>query len=347
MRFPTKFYADLFGVDDYYLPPPPEGPKGQISEVADVNRVLRMIRRTKEIVTSGERRYSFQTLPLQYKLLLLEFVENQVIGSDKYYSYFNSIDERKADLNKDKKELRQALVQFNADKDQRKQAYQKRYAAKKAEIQAQTEKIESYKTGRNQRFLQSAQAKLKILQKQLDDFDFQKEEQELFNEFKQKQQYTDIKLQQLQQMQQSAILGVDQLGNQYQACNYSENQYLTITTLDGKAYPVKSNECIEQIAENCRNHALMLELYQLTLFDPESSALEKLMYRRSETSEEDLRNGSSLNSTDINQYYQSLLENNKVTEFAQKVVGFQLLRKDKRLAIGEVNFQKLVQELWQ
>ena len=123
MRFPTKFYADLFGVPDYYLPPPPEGPKGEISEVADVNRVLRMIRRTKEIVTESDRKYSFQTLPLQHKLLLLEFVENQVIGSDKYYAYFNSLDEKKADLNKDKKELRQALVQFNADKDQRKQSY--------------------------------------------------------------------------------------------------------------------------------------------------------------------------------------------------------------------------------
>lgn len=147
-------------------------------------------------------------------------------------------------------------------------------------------------------------------------------------------------------MQQSAILGTDMLGNQYQACNYSENQYLTITTLDGKVYPVKANESIEQIAENCRNHSLMLELYQLTLFDPESEALEKLMYKQSETSEDDLKNGSELNSTDINQYYQSMLENNKVSEFARKVVGFQLLRKDKRLAISEVNFQKLVQELW-
>lgn len=71
-----------------------------------MNRVLRMIRRTKELVTSSERKYSFQTLPLQYKLLLLEFVENQVIGSDKYYGYFSSIDEKKADLNRDKKELR-------------------------------------------------------------------------------------------------------------------------------------------------------------------------------------------------------------------------------------------------
>lgn len=163
MRFPTKFYADLFNVEDYYLPPPPEDPKKGISEVADVNRVLRMIRWTKEIVTSSERKYSFQTLPLQYKLLLLEFVENQVIGSDKYYGYFSSIDEKKADLNRDKKELRQALVQFNADKDQRKQDYQKRYAAKKAEIQAQMEKIESYKTGRHQRFLQSAEVKLRVL----------------------------------------------------------------------------------------------------------------------------------------------------------------------------------------
>lgn len=148
-------------------------------------------------------------------------------------------------------------------------------------------------------------------------------------------------------MQQSAILGVDLLGNQYQACNYSENQYLTITTLDGKAYPVKSNESIEQIAENCRNHSLMLELYQLTLFDPESSVLEKLMYKRNRIDEDDLRNGSALNSTDINQYYQSMLESDKVTDFARKVIGFQLLRKDKRLAIGELNFQKLVQELWQ
>ena len=187
---------------------------------------------------------------------------------------------------------------------------------------------------------------MKVLQEQLSNFDFQKEEQELFNEFKQTQQYTDIKLQQLQQMQQSAILGVDLLGNQYQACNYSENQYLTITTLDGRAYPVKSNGAIEQIAENCRNHSLMLELYQLTLFDPESDALEKQMYKHRETTEDDLKNGSELNSTDINQYYQSLLEDNKVSEFARKAVGFQLLRKDKRLAIGEVNFQKLVQELW-
>ena len=71
------------------------------------------------------------------------------------------------------------------------------------------------------------------------------------------------------------------------------------------------------------------------------------MYKRNRIDEDDLRNGSALNSTDINQYYQSMLESDKVTDFARKVIGFQLLRKDKRLAIGELNFQKLVQELWQ
>ena len=53
MKFPTEFYCELFKVDDYYLPPPAEDPKRGFSEVADVNRVLRMMRRTREIVASS------------------------------------------------------------------------------------------------------------------------------------------------------------------------------------------------------------------------------------------------------------------------------------------------------